>query len=60
MYNQFEIVREIGRGAFGLVFEVKQAGEHFAMKVCSILGLEKQRFFAADGEFASSMDVLKN
>jgi calcium/calmodulin-dependent protein kinase kinase 2 len=30
------------------------------MKINSVIGLEKQRFFAADGEFASSLDVLKN
>jgi len=39
---------------------VRADGKDYAMKINSVIGLEKQRFFAADGEFASSLDVLKN
>lgn len=39
MYNQYEVVKELGRGAFGLVLEVKHGGQHFAMKICSVIGL---------------------
>mgnify|MGYP000926606700 CR=1 FL=1 len=49
LYNQYEVVGELGRGAFGQVLRVRAGGEEYAMKICSTKGLEKQRFFAADG-----------
>lgn len=39
MYNQYEVVGKLGQGAFGLVLEVKKGGEHYAMKICSVIGL---------------------
>ena len=49
MYNQYQVVEELGRGAFGAVVKGKSAEGEFALKLCSIIGLEKHRFFAADG-----------
>ena len=60
MYNQYQVVQKLGQGAFGEVVQVRSGGQDYAMKICSLYGLEKQRFFAADGDFANSLDVLKN
>ena len=60
MFNQYQVVCKLGQGAFGEVMQVKANGQNYAMKICSLMGLEKQRFFAADGDFANSLDVLKN
>jgi hypothetical protein len=39
MYNQYEVVGELGRGAFGQVLRVKAGNEEYAMKICSTKGL---------------------
>ena len=60
MFNQYEVVEQLGRGAFGAVVKAKSQQGVFALKICLTLGLEKHRFFAPDGEFANSLDVLYN
>lgn len=60
MYNQYEFIEQLGRGAFGAVIKAKSNEGEFALKLCSTIGLEKHRFFAPDGEFANSLDVLYN
>ncbi len=60
MYNQYEVIEDLGKGAFGAVVKAKGPDGYFALKLCSTYGLEKHRFFAPDGEFANELDILEN
>lgn len=42
------------------MFKAENEGKFYALKVCSVYSLEKNKFWAADGEFANSLDVLYN
>ena len=50
----------MGEGAFGKVYKAYKGDGVYALKMCSVMGLKKNKFFAADGEYADSLEVLYN
>lgn len=58
MINEYLVREELGRGAFGEVLRAIRDNKDYAIKVYNLYKLRKHRFFAPDGDFASSLDML--